>query len=117
MVAAAANLPSSIAGRADTDVKTARGAGPENAKRQPKLPFLRLALPAERYAAAPFDFTPVRAYFCLKRSTRPAVSTIFCFPVQNGWHSEHTSTWYAGLPRVERVVNLLPQEQVTATSA
>ena len=25
-------------------------------------------------------------YFWRKRSTRPAVSISFCFPVKNGWH-------------------------------
>ena len=28
----------------------------------------------------------------LKRSTRPPVSTSFCFPVKNGWHLEQIST-------------------------
>ena len=26
------------------------------------------------------------SYFWRKRSTRPAVSISFCFPVKNGWH-------------------------------
>jgi hypothetical protein len=30
-------------------------------------------------------------YFCRKRSTRPAVSTIFCLPVKNGWQFEQMS--------------------------
>src|SRR5262249_17446394 len=48
-------------------------------------------------------------YLRLKRSTRPAVSTSFCFPVKNGWHAEQMSTWM--LSFVERVAMTLPQAQ------
>ncbi len=43
-------------------------------------------------------------YFFMKRSTLPALSTSFCFPVKKGWHAEQISSLYSGL--VERVCNL-----------
>ena len=46
-------------------------------------------------------------YRRLKRSTRPAVSMIFCLPVYRGWQLEQISTWISG--RVERVSILEPQ--------
>ena len=54
-------------------------------------------------------------YRLLKRSTRPAVSTSFCLPVKNGWHEEQISTCKSDL-RVERVLNVSPQAQVTVIS-
>ena len=51
------------------------------------------------------------AYFWRKRSTRPAVSMSFCFPVKYGWQRAQISTWIAGT--VERVMKLLPQAQFT----
>src|SRR6516162_3067971 len=47
-------------------------------------------------------------------STRPVVSTYFILPVKKGWHAEQIST--AMVLRVLRVVNLLPQPQVTVAS-
>src|SRR5690606_4237885 len=51
---------------------------------------------------------------CLRRnvSARPPGSTIFCLPVENGWHCEHTSIGRSS-PRVERVSKVFPQLQVT----
>lgn len=43
-----------------------------------------------------------------------AVSTNFCWPVKNGWHSLHRSTTSSGL--VERVLKVLPQLQRTVHS-
>jgi hypothetical protein len=51
------------------------------------------------------------AYFCRKRSTRPAVSISFCLPVKNGWQLEQMSVWISAT--VERVSKLLPHAQVT----
>src|SRR5574343_173493 len=39
--------------------------------------------------------------FWLNFSTRPAVSTIFCLPVYNGWHREQTSMCKASLAIVD----------------
>src|SRR5438132_8288271 len=47
-------------------------------------------------------------------STRPVVSTYFILPVKNGWQAEQIST--VMFLRVLRVVNLLPQPQVTVAS-
>ena len=57
---------------------------------------------------------PAFAQRLLKRSTRPAVSTMRCSPVKKGWQAEQTSVCRLGL--VERVVNVLPQEQTTRAS-
>jgi hypothetical protein len=54
-------------------------------------------------------------YFAVKRSTRPAGSTIFCLPVKNGWQFEQISTVMPG--RVERVSMTFPQAHVIATGA
>ena len=51
------------------------------------------------------------AYFFLKRSTRPAVSRSFCFPVKKGWHLLQIST--LRLPTVERVSKVFPQMHET----
>lgn len=45
--------------------------------------LLRRALFGAGFWAAPWVFPPA-AYFFWKRSTRPSVSMIFCFPVKNG---------------------------------
>ena len=55
-----------------------------------------------------------RRYFRWKRSTRPAVSRNFCFPVKKGWHLEQTSTRIDGT--VERVWMTSPQLQVIVVS-
>jgi hypothetical protein len=54
-------------------------------------------------------------YFCRKRSTRPAVSTSFCFPVKNGWQTLQMSVWISAI--VERVWNVLPQAHFTVAVA
>ncbi len=53
-------------------------------------------------------------YFRWNRSTRPAVSTSFCFPVKKGWHLEQISKWM--FPLVERVLKVSPQAQLTTES-
>ena len=53
-------------------------------------------------------------YFRRKRSTRPAVSTIFCLPVKNGWQALQISMLIEAL--VDSVVKAAPQTQVTAHS-
>ena len=55
-------------------------------------------------------------YFLRNLSTRPAVSSIFCLPVQKGWHSEHTSIW-SSPEYVDFVLNLLPQLHCTVMSS
>ena len=56
------------------------------------------------YASVVFLVGP---YFLRYFSTRPAVSTIFCVPVKNGWHKEHISTFISGT--VDLVVNKTPR--------
>ena len=55
------------------------------------------------------------AYLRRKRSTRPAVSMSFCFPVKKGWQAEQISTLMSPL-WVDRVTNALPHAQCTRTS-
>ena len=55
------------------------------------------------------------AYFCRKRSTRPAVSISFCLPVKNGWHWAQISRWISCC--VERVSNEFPHAQCTFAAA
>ena len=50
-------------------------------------------------------------YFFIYFSTRPAVSTNFCFPVKNGWQFEQISILIS--PTVFRVWNEFPHAQVT----
>jgi len=57
----------------------------------------------------------VLPYFCRKRSTRPAVSTSFCFPVKKGWQAEQMSVCISAL--VERVSNVLPHAHTTVAVA
>lgn len=66
------------------------------------------------FAPSAFFLPEKAAYFFWKRSTRPVVSTNFIFPVKKGWQAEQISTVIAFL--VLRVVNLLPQPQVTVAS-
>lgn len=54
-------------------------------------------------------------YFCRKRSTRPAVSTSFCFPVKNGWQTLQMSVWISAM--VERVWNVFPHAHFTVAVA
>ena len=56
----------------------------------------------------------ISAYFFSKRSTRPAVSTIFCLPVKKGWHFEQISIRVAAW--VERVWMTSPHAQVMVAS-
>lgn len=58
------------------------------------------------------NYASLMPYFFLNFSTRPVESTIFCLPVKNGWHSEQISSFI--LLTVERVINELPQTQVTS---
>ena len=53
-------------------------------------------------------------YFFQNTSTRPAVSTIVCRPVKNGWQLEHTVTRMLGT--VERVCTVAPQVHVISVS-
>src|SRR5690606_18977396 len=53
-------------------------------------------------------------YFFLNLSTRPPVSTNFCWPVKNGWHTAQISTRRFFL--TEPVSNVFPQEQVTVVT-
>lgn len=80
--------PKSIRARADHDFLTAAAAG--------AAVFWKLYVPPN---------------FLLNRSTRPAVSTNFCFPVKNGWQALQISTLMRGA--VLRVVNVLPHAQWT----
>src|SRR5437016_187723 len=63
-------------------------------------------------AAAVFWKLYVPPNFLLNRSTRPAVSTNFCFPVKNGWQALQISTLIFAV--VLRVTNVFPQAQWTA---
>src|SRR5437870_5851054 len=51
---------------------------------------------------------------CWNLSTRPAVSTNFCWPVKKGWQALQIPTIITGL--VERVLITLPQAQRTSAS-
>jgi hypothetical protein len=53
-------------------------------------------------------------YFWRKRSTRPAVSIIFCRPVKNGWQLEQMSVWISA--DVERVTKVLPHAHFTVAA-
>jgi hypothetical protein len=69
-------------------------------------------------SASPLDerVKEVFPYRFWNRSTRPPLSTSFWRPVKKGWHSLHSSTCISGLPLVERVVKVFPQEQITLVS-
>jgi hypothetical protein len=85
-------------------------------KRTRERPF---ALSNAQIYFASFDssafFRLSQLYFFWNFSTRPAESTNFILPVKNGWHTEQISTEMFFF--VERVVNLLPQPQVTVASS
>src|SRR5262249_31281780 len=74
-------------------------------------PYLASAVAS---AASAFSLRLFQLYFFWNFSTRPVVSTNFLLPVKNGWHAEQISTLMT--LRVLRVVNLLPQPQVTVAS-
>src|SRR3989338_7034636 len=54
------------------------------------------------------------AYLFANLSTLPAASTNFCFPVKNGWHFEHISTWIFCF--VERVCITSPHTHAIVVS-
>ena len=56
-----------------------------------------------------YDANYLMPYFLLNLSTRPLVSTSFCFPVKKGWHLEQISTVMFCL--VDPVSITLPQAQ------
>src|SRR5258707_14147635 len=64
---------------------------------------------------APCFFLWSQLYLRWNFSTRPVVSTYFILPVKKGWQAEQISTMMFFL--VLRVVNLLPQPQVTVASS
>src|SRR5690348_5366619 len=66
-------------------------------------------------AASPAFLRLSQLYLRWNFSTRPAVSTYFILPVKNGWQAEQISTVMFFL--VLRVLNLLPQPQVTVASS
>src|SRR5712691_642263 len=63
--------------------------GPSLSRSSNRIQEILEGSPARNYFLAAFAF----AYFFWKRSTRPAVSTSFCFPVKNGWQFEQISTF------------------------
>src|SRR4029077_7453939 len=67
------------------------------------------------YFFAAAVFAAASAYFFVKRSTRPAVSSSFCLPVKNGWQLEQISTRSISPFMVERVGKVFPQAQWTVT--
>ena len=67
------------------------------------------------YFLAELALAAASAYFLVKRSTRPAVSTSFCLPVKKGWQLEQISTRSMSPLIVERVWNVWPQAQCTVT--
>ena len=69
-----------------------------------------------RHRNSNYFFSAFFAYLRRKRSIRPAVSSIFCLPVKNGWQLEQISTWMSPL-WVERVVKEFPHAHRTRTSS
>src|SRR6266700_374907 len=67
------------------------------------------------YFLAELALAAASAYFLVKRSTRPAVSTSFCLPVKKGWQLEQISTRSISPLMVERVWKVWPQAQCTVT--
>src|SRR6266567_998857 len=67
------------------------------------------------YFLAAVALAAASAYFLVKRSTRPAVSSSFCLPVKKGWQFEQISTRSISPLIVERVEKLFPQAQCTVT--
>src|SRR5712691_8932342 len=70
---------------------------------------------SKSYFLAAVDLAAASAYFLVKRSTRPAVSTSFCLPVKKGWQFEQISTRSMSPLMVERVWKVWPQAQCTVT--
>jgi hypothetical protein len=80
--------------------------------REGALDFLS---PRQRLGEAVAEAQLCLPYFVRKRSTRPAVSISFCFPVKNGWQTLQMSVWISAW--VDRVWNVLPQAQRTVAVA
>src|SRR5436190_4474872 len=78
-------------------------------------PFLRSGEVYLAPSASPGFLRPAQLYFFWNFSTRPVVSMNFILPVKNGWQAEQISTVMFFF--VLRVVNLLPQPQVTVASS
>jgi hypothetical protein len=76
---------------------------------------LDLLYAVERVGEAIAETQVVFPYFWRKRSTRPAVSMSFCFPVKNGWQTLQMSVWISAI--VERVWNELPHAHFTVAVA
>src|ERR1700758_2921099 len=100
-----------------------RGAGERQDKKAkprntpgPGLNAVQSAVANRRYFLAAAVFAAASAYFLVKRSTRPAVSTSFCLPVKNGWQFEQISTRNISPLIVERVGKEFPQAQCTVTA-
>src|SRR5579863_6529219 len=70
-----------------------------------KLGACLIHLVAPNFARYFFIAAALSAYFFVKRSTRPAVSTSFCLPVKNGWQFEQISTRSVSPLMVDRVGN------------
>src|SRR6266403_2098950 len=87
----------------------------EKKKGQPGLAVPRKLALTSLYFLAAVDLAAASAYFLVKRSTRPAVSTSFCLPVKKGWQFEQISTRSMSPLMVERVWKVLPQAQWTVT--
>jgi hypothetical protein len=79
-----------------------------------QLPF-DLGRADKRVSKSIAETQVVFPYFCRKRSTRPAVSTSFCFPVKNGWQTLQMSVWISAM--VERVWNVFPHAHFTVAVA
>src|SRR6266404_5221659 len=75
----------------------------EKKKGQPGLAVPRKLALTSLYFLAAVDLAAASAYFLVKRSTRPAVSTSFCLPVKKGWQFEQISTRSMSPLMVERV--------------
>jgi hypothetical protein len=80
--------------------------------RQRALDFFRTC---ERLGEAVAKAQLCFPYLVRNRSTRPAVSISFCFPVKNGWQTLQMSVWISAC--VERVWNVLPHAQRTVAVA
>jgi hypothetical protein len=76
---------------------------------------LDVVRPRERLGEAVAQAQLCFPYLLRNRSTRPAVSTSFCFPVKNGWQTLQMSVWISAW--VERVWNVFPQAQRTVAVA
>src|SRR5205085_4306768 len=92
-----------------------RNSAEEAWRRQGEFRVSDFGFRASGYFLAAPALEAASAYFLVKRSTRPAVSTSFCLPVKNGWQLEQISTRSISPFMVERVGNVFPQAQWTVT--